>query len=426
MAGNIIGYDINEQYCQISYYNEEKQEPQTLETVSDNDQIPLIVGKKEEEWYIGRDARRLEVLKEGYIADHLYEKAVRRESIKFGKETLDAVWLLHKFVEQSLKQFEQVEEIVFTVPSLNIDIVRMLKGIGQRAGIPRANITVQDYKESFCHYMMYQPKELWQYEAALFHCDRHEVSAYMLRKLRTGFGKGKDSFITVDEVASAQIDELSAVYPVLNVDRARDADMMFKKFIQGVFNKKLISSVFLIGEGFENNWYQQSLKVLCNGRRAFAGNNLYSKGACYAAYGKLTNYKGAPIYLDETKMMEQICLKIRVQGQDKWYPIVSWGTRWYEADMQCEVLLENLEDIEVHIESLTGTQMQVEHISLEGLPNRKNYTLRLQINAMFLDEKTCKITLRDVGFGEFFPPTDFVMEKEIRLGGNNGQFNSLS
>ena len=47
-------------------------------------------------------------------------------------------------------------------------------------------------------------------------------------------------------------------------------------------DKQIVEAIdiYLTGEGFENNWYPNSLKVLCNGRRAFLGNNLYSKGAC--------------------------------------------------------------------------------------------------------------------------------------------------
>ena len=52
--------------------------------------------------------------------------------------------------------------------------------------------------------------------------------------------------------------------------------------------------------------------------------------------------------------------------------------------------------------------------------------MRLQIETLFLDEKTCKITVRDVGFGDFFLPTDFQEEKIIHLGGNDGKFISLS
>ena len=388
MSNSMIGYELNERYCQISYYHEENQEPQTLETIA-------------------------------YSAHNLYMRAIRHESDEI-------VHLLREFIENSLSRFESIEQIVFTVPELNVDIVRMLKGIAKRMGIDKDNVYVQDYKESFCNFMIYQPKELWQYEAALFHCDRHEVKAYMLRKLRTGYGKGRDAFITVDEVANARMEELAAVYPVLNVDRAKEADVQFKQFVQGVFDKKLVSSVFLVGEGFENNWYPQSLKVLCNGRRAFLGNNLYSKGACYAAYKRSLGYEDSLIYLDETKMMDQICLRLRMQGVDKWYPIVSWGSRWYESDMQCEILLENTDDIEIHIESLVGAEMRVERVALEGLPKRKNYTLRLQVKVMMRNEKCCCISFKDMGFGEFFPPTDFYVEKEIHLGGSNEQFNSLS
>ena len=122
----------------------------------------------------------------------------------------------------------------------------------------------------------------------------------------------KQTFVTVDEVASAQMEELKAVYPVLNVEQAKMADFRFQKFIESVFEKKIVSSVFLMGEGFENNWYPNSLKVLCNGRRAFLGNNLYSKGACYTAYQRgqeeLMKEQEGPVYLDESKLKEQISI----------------------------------------------------------------------------------------------------------------------
>ena len=275
-----------------------------METSLDNFQIPLVIGKRADEWLIGNDAKRLLITKQGMVADDLFRKAIKQEKIVLGEESFEAVWVLAKFVELSLRRFDQIEQLVFTVQKLTVDIGRVLKAVGQRAGVRKNSIYVQDYKESFCNYMLYQPKELWQYEAALFDCNRHEVKAFMLRKIRTGFGKGKDTFVTVDEVASAQMAELAAIYPVLNVDRAKDADQCFKQFVQGVFDKKLVSSVFLVGEGFENNWYPQSLRVLCNGRRAFLGNNLYSKGACYTAYRRALGVEDGPIYLDETKMMD--------------------------------------------------------------------------------------------------------------------------
>ena len=134
---------------------------------------------------------------------------------------------------------------------LSEEMAQMLRGIAVRMNIDKRNIFIQDYKESFCNYLFYQPKELWQYDAALFCCDRNEIKAYMLRRLRPGLGGGKTTFVTVDEVASAHMKELAMVYPVLNEDKAKEADAMFSKFIESVFDKRIVSSVFLTGEGFE-------------------------------------------------------------------------------------------------------------------------------------------------------------------------------
>ena len=425
-GGSILGLELNEEFCQISYYDREKHEPETLEAAVDNYQIPLILGYVNNKWLYGKEAKHLATVDESCTVSELYGKAVRQERMQFAGQIRDAVWLLAKFLRMALEKFEFIDYITFSVPKTDIDISKMLKGLGRLLNVPKERVFVQDFKESFCHYMFYQPKELWQYEAALFYCDRNEIRAYMLRKLKTVSGRGADMFVTVDEVANAQMKELAAVYPVLNVDKAKDADERFKAFIQSVFEKKVVSSVFLTGEGFENNWYPGSLKVLCNGRRAFIGNNLYSKGACYASYRRMSEDDEMPIYLDETKMMEQVCLRMRVHGKEGWYPIVEWGSHWYESDGQWDVLLEDTSDIEIHIESLATGELQAETVSLTGLPERNDYALRLSIETMFLDENTCKIRFRDIGFGEFYPATDFQAEKTIHLGGSNGQFNSLS
>ena len=424
--GNIIGYEINEKTCQISYYNQEMTEPKTMGADMENYQIPLVVGKLRDTWAYGKEAKRLVTIKDGFTVNRLLGKSLAGEKVELGDETYDAVWLLSKFIQLSLQSFSQIDGIVFSVPELTEQLAQMLREIAAQLNVDKRHVYIQDYKESFCNYLFYQPKELWQYEAALFCCDRNEIKAYMLRRLKPGLGGGKTTFVTVDEVASAHMKELAAVYPVLNEDKAREADLMFCKFIESVFDKRIVSSVFLTGEGFENNWYPISLRVLCNGRRAFMGNNLYSKGACYTAYRKMYMHIEDPVYLSENKLTDQITVNMRVGGQELWYPIVSWGDHWYESNNRWEVLLEDTQDIELHIESLVQGTLQTEFISLEKMPKRGEYSMRLQIETLFFDEKTCKVIVRDVGFGEFFPPTDFQEEKIIHLGGNDGKFNSLS
>ena len=74
-----------------------------------------------------------------------------------------------------------------------------------------------------------------------------------------------------------------------------------------------------------------------------------------------------------------------------WYPIVSWGNHWYESNNQWEVLMEDVEDIELRIESLVQGNVRTETLSLDGFPKRAEYSMRLQLETLFLDEKTCRI-----------------------------------
>ena len=411
--GYLVGVELNEHTCQISYCEEGQTEPKTAE------RIPLVISKEGQEWVYGERAGE-----EG-ICD-LLSLAEKHDMIQVGENTYEGIWLLSLYIQLVLKQFHHIETIVFSLPEIDVDIVHLLKSVGQKLGIAKEKVYVQDNRESFCYYMFHQPKELWQYESALFYCDRSGVRTYMLKKLRTGYEKGRDTFVTVDEVANADWEELAMVYPLANEDGQKEAGEQFNQFIKSVFNRKLISSVFLIGEGFEKNWYPNSLRTLCNGRRAFQGDNLYSKGACYAACYKDDESSGDLVYLDETKMTEQICLKLRVNGMDAWYPIVQWGTKWYENDKQFEILLEDTEDIEIHVESLAKRSVRAIKVPLENLPERGKYTVRLQVNVIFQDEHVCEITWKDVGFGNFFGSSGFQTQTVIELGGRDGQFNSLS
>ena len=236
--GSILGYDLSEKNCQISYYDETKEEPVTLETAVENYQIPLILGYYNEHWVYGKEAKRLaEVQEENTISD-LYVRAVRREKVEFAGKTRDAVWLLAKYIELTLEGFPEIEYITFSVADTNIDMSKMLKGIGRHIGVPKERVSVQDYKESFCQYMFYQPKELWQYESALFYCDAQQIRAFMLRKLNVAGNRGPGMFVTVDEVANAHMKELAAIYQVLRMWTRQEMQMSSSKPLSKMYLRK--------------------------------------------------------------------------------------------------------------------------------------------------------------------------------------------
>ena len=114
--GYILGVDINEKHCQISYYDEMKDEPETLETAADNYQIPLYLGYFKEKWVYGKEAKRLAVINEGCTVSDLFGLALRREKAELGAKTYDGVWLLAKFIELALEEFEDILYLTFSTP----------------------------------------------------------------------------------------------------------------------------------------------------------------------------------------------------------------------------------------------------------------------------------------------------------------------
>ena len=52
---------------------------------------------------------------------------------------------------------------------------------------------------------------------------------------------------------------------------------------------------------------------------------------------------------------------------------------------------------------------------LENFPKRPEKTTRVRVEISFLDEKTMRIVLTDLGFGELFPATGVKVVQEVML-----------
>ena len=61
---------------------------------------------------------------------------MKRKKVRVGEKIHDGVWLLAKFVSLMLKKFEKIDYITFSVPYTNVDMSKMLKGIGKHIGVP--------------------------------------------------------------------------------------------------------------------------------------------------------------------------------------------------------------------------------------------------------------------------------------------------
>ncbi len=418
----ILGYDLGSEYTQISALVSGEKEPETFSTVSGEDkfQIPTMLGKVtgSDQWVYGMEAKKLVVLGEGTAVDRLLEHCIEKEPVEIEGKKYEPVWLLAKFLEQTM-QFvyrmignRPVTGLMFTVPRLNEDIAAVIRTAAARLEIAREAVYLQDYEESFYHFVVNSNRELWHHSVALFTYEQNRIDYSLLSAVT----KNRMQYITVEKKGYLEIEPYEN-RPELGEDRLnREKDEAFAGFIRRHFGKQLISSVYLIGDGFDDEWMEESLKVLCAGRRVFLGRNLYTKGACYGGLEcSMQKVRFNRLYCGPHKVLADIGLRMRVKGSEAFYPLVEAGKNWFEAASSCEFILTGTNQVELEIKSyLTGTTRK-EVISLEELPERPPGTMRIRLELLLLDQQRGRVIVSDVGFGEMYPATAFTKQQEIRL-----------
>ena len=368
-AKMVIGYDLGRQFSQVSYYAVGDADPCTVSPVAGTEQynIPTVLCKRVgvSQWYYGKEALKNQG-EEGILVDHLLEKALQGEEVLVEETTFDPVALLTLFIKRSLAtlnmqvSLNRAEVFMFTVEELTPRMVEVLGKVVSGLQLKCPQICFQSHIESFYYYMLHQQAELWRVDWAEDEAQR-----------------------------MAQQQEL---------------DAQFGQLCESCLHETDVSTVFLIGEGFKEGWTRESLKILCHNRRVFQGNNLYSKGACYAGMEKLNPQESTReyVYLGEDKLKSNIGMRALRRGEDSYLAILDAGVNWYEAKTDFDLILESGNVLCFTITPLTGENIMDKTVTLDGLPERPRCTTRLRIHAEMTAIHTLTLEITDMGFGELF------------------------
>ena len=165
-----------------------------------------------------------------------------------------------------------------------------------------------------------------------------------------------------------------------------------------------------MGDGFDGDWMKNSVKIMCSGRRAFVGQNLFSKGACYAAAIRDQQNLWPYIYMGENEMKFNLSLKVKDKGN---VALISAGKNWFEAKGTCEVILSGTPEIDFWKQLPNSREAVIETLELSDLPKRPNRTTRVRITATPVSDDKIEIEMKDLGFGEFFRATDKIWRHTI-------------
>ena len=395
-----LGIDLNDKYAMISYFQLNMNEPETVSTIagSENFQIPLILAKRKEigQWYYGDEARKMAQNTDMICLDKLLSRAVNGDELVIDDETYPAEELLALFLNKitalpnKLGNTSGFDRLVITVDRLSKENMDMFWRIMPKLGLKPDQFMVIDHKESFYYFALSQKEDLWLHDVYLFEFDKTNIRYFSLkRSMRT-----TPQVITIEESPKRTMNG--------------DPDIEFSRIIQKAFENKIISTVYLVGDGFDGGWMQSSLNILCKGRRAFVGKNLFSKGACYAAEVRDNEDKWRFIYMGENELKFNLSLKVKSKGALSFYNIISAGKNWFETKGQCEVILSDTTEIDFWKQLPNSREAKIETLELTDLPRRPDRTTRVRITATPVADDKINIEIMDLGFGELFRGTDKV------------------
>lgn len=422
----VLGYDLGEKVSQISFLASDADMPETLSVLAGSElyNIPTVLCKRNDvnQWFYGKEAVRHIEDGDGIPVYNLVSSAREGKPVVVGNAEYDPIALLTLFVKRSLSllsmelALDNVDAIMFTTRALDHRMIQVLNAVTSALELKTKNIFYQSHEESFYNYMLYQPKDLMHHAVIACDYDLDELHVYeMTINHNTTPLVATIDVKTYDDLRLGPVGfpkEVTAYHKT-----CEKLDDEFLTVMQKVCSDKIISTVFLLGDGFREKWPKRSLEFLCRTRRVFQGNNMFSKGASIAARERIKPGENAAeiVYLGEDKLKSNLGMHLLKCGTEVYCALLDAGINWYEAQTGMDIIMDQSGALNIEVTPLTGKKPRMVQLFLDGLDKRPVGTTRLKISVSMSSVNEVDVKVQDMGFGELFPSSGKVWEQTIEL-----------
>ena len=245
------------------------------------------------------------------------------------------------------------------------------------------------HTECFMRYIVNMKPELWMNDTALFACDGTHFYYD-----RVCFARKRQ----LQPVLSERRDFTREYYGGgICGEEAERKSYWFYNMVMQQLSSQPVSSVFVTGAGFADGWAMDALKKLCDGRRVFYGQNLFARGACYAA--AMHRAEQEFIFLGEDMTREDIMLKAYHDAREQYFVLSQAGSDYREVKRTLRFILDDTNEIEFLVDHVMRREPLHEVMILDHLMQRENKTVRLELSLFYVDRDTPVVQIRDIGFG---------------------------
>lgn len=413
-----LGLDLCRKNIQLSYFREDKKEPESIYQLNNTEtyQLPNVMfySEKGEKWYVGNSVSSIRFQEEGTIVEDVMDKIGSEEKVQIDdiSYTYDELLLilLKTHIEEFLQRSEEYILRGLTVTLENYDeaVYKVIEQLQEKLKLSRDDFYIMSHENAFFQYVMNQEERIRTNSVAMFEYGHEGMDYYRIDKKR----QGKTEIFYLSRF------DLRKEIPYTKLfEDVEELDKYFAGIAKVKMRETYISSVYLTGPGFNDKWIEEATNVLCDGRRVFMGQNIYTKGACYyARHGAYEKDKDCILCTDATISFDIGVSIGETEGKNRFYPIAIGGREWYNMKGKVTLFLDDTNRIDLIYRDKVTKEMQKEIIEIHGLPKRPPKTTKISLEVELLDEKVGAIVIRDVGFGKIYPTTNKIYRKDFSVG----------
>ncbi len=413
-----IGLDLCRKNVQLSFFREDKQEPESIYQLNNSEtyQLPNVMfySIEEKRWYVGNNVSAVRFQKEGIIVEDVVgnidsSNHVVVDGASYTYEVLLKI-LLKTHVEDFIARSEEyhLAGLTVTLEQYHPVVYKVLRELRKELEISKDTFYIMSHENAFFQYVMRQDEKIRTNSISMFEYGTEGMDYYRIDKRY----QGKTKIFSLGYQSMRE--EMS--YTMLFQD-VEELDKHFARLAREKMKETYISTVYLTGAGFNDNWIEESTKVLCDGRRVFMGQNIYTKGACYHARLGAFEEKEDCILVSDGSIPFDIGVCVGdVDGRNKFQPIAIGGREWYNMNGKVTLFLDDTNRIEMIYKDKISKDIVKEIIEVHGLPKRPPKTTKLSLEVELYDEKMGAIIIRDMGFGKIYPTTNKIYRKDFSIG----------
>lgn len=422
----LVGYDLNNEFSQISYciYGDDSAAVETVAAVIGTKQYNIPVAlcklKGSGKWLYGKDALNAASEDGASLVTDLVELARKGERVTIEEEEFDPVALLALFIKRSLSLLslittpENIGAVMFTVDKLDDRMVEVLAKAAANLNLKTSHIYFQSHTESFYYFMLHQPEDLWNYQVLACEHDGKRLKTYRMERNK----KTTPIVVLIDEQTYELRLPGESEDDEVRTNLYRLADEKLLDILNEQCDERIVSCAYLLGDGFKNDWAKESLRFLCRNRRAFQGNNLFSKGACFGILERIEPSETGRrhIFLGSDKLKSNVGMTVLKRGKESYYALLDAGENWYEVHKECDFILPGDDNmVSFIITPLTGKRAEIQEIILEGAQIREGAFGRYEMKISMSSATCVDVVITDLGFGELFPAAGKVWQKQFEV-----------